>query len=152
MKSIIIALLAFGLFHSDGKLKIVSFEEFEEIIEAPSDGIRVYNFWATWCAPCIKEMPHFQTVSRSEGVELMFVSLDDGRKPDRVENFMEKRNITSPVVLLDDIDYNRWIGKVSDDWSGAIPATLFIDANGKRHFHEGEMSEQELKDFINKLK
>ncbi|WP_143959906.1 TlpA family protein disulfide reductase [Litoribacter populi] len=152
MKSIIIALLAFSLFQGDGKLKIVSFDEFEEIIEAPSDGIRVYNFWATWCAPCIKEMPHFQKVSKAEGVELMFVSLDDGRKPDRVESFMEKRKISSPVVLLDDIDYNRWIGKVSDDWSGAIPATLFIDAEGKRHFHEGEMSEQELKDFINKLK
>jgi thiol-disulfide isomerase/thioredoxin len=152
MKSAVIILLMFGFFQGDGKLRMVDFEEFEEMMESPADGIKVYNFWATWCAPCIKEMPHFQTVSKAEGVELMFVSLDDSRKVERVESFMEKRNITSPVVLLDDIDYNSWISKVSEDWSGAIPATLFVDSEGKRHFHEGEMSEEELKAFITKLK
>jgi len=134
------------------KMKIISFEEFEAMVEQPSDKIRIYNFWATWCAPCIKEMPHFQSISEEKDYELFFISLDDGRKPERVENFITKRNITAPVFLLDDIDYNRWIGKVDENWSGAIPATLFVDSAGNRYFHEGEMSEDELRNFTTKLK
>jgi len=134
-------------------LKIISYPEFEEMVAAPSSQLRIYNFWATWCAPCIKEMPHFEKVDAAEKeTSLYFISLDDGRKTERVTNFIEKRKIQSPVYLLDDVDYNKWIDKVHADWSGAIPATLFVDAKGNKHFHEGEMSEEELKAIINKLK
>ena len=135
------------------EMKIISYPEFEQMLSEPSEQIRIFNFWATWCAPCIKEMPHFEKVSQSDpGLKLSFISLDDGRKPERVSNFIEKRKISSPVYLLDDIDYNKWISKVHEDWSGAIPATLVIDAKGKKHFYEGEMSEEELLTIINKLK
>lgn len=131
---------------------IISYPQFEQMMNAPSENLRIYNFWATWCAPCIKEMPHFEKVAASEdALSLYFISLDDGRKPERVNNFIEKRKIQSPVLLLDDIDYNKWISKVHEDWSGAIPATLFIDSKGNKHFYEGEMSEDELKTIINKL-
>lgn len=133
--------------------EIISYEDFEEMVALPSDQIRIYNFWATWCAPCIKEMPHFEKVAlNNQDLSLHFISLDDGRKPERVDSFIEKRNIQSPVFLLDDIDYNTWISKVHEDWSGAIPATLFLDADGNKHFFEGEMSEEELMEIINKLK
>jgi len=149
-------LLVLSTAHMDqgsSNLKIISYPEFEEMVSAPSNQIRIYNFWATWCAPCIKEMPHFEKVDASDNsTSLFFISLDDGRKTDRVNNFIEKRKIKSPVYLLDDVDYNKWIDKVHPDWSGAIPATLFIDAQGTKHFHEGEMSEDELRDYINKLK
>ena len=135
------------------EMKIISYPEFEQMLSEPSEQIRIFNFWATWCAPCIKEMPHFEKVSQADpSLELSFISLDDGRKPERVSNFIEKRKISSPVYLLDDIDYNKWISKVHEDWSGAIPATLFIDAKGEKHFYEGEMSEEELLTIINKLK
>ena len=138
---------------SENNLKIISYPEFEEMVAAPSGQLRIYNFWATWCAPCIKEMPHFEKVDAADkDTSLFFISLDDGRKTERVTNFIEKRNIKSPVYLLDDVDYNKWIDKVHPDWSGAIPATLFVDAQGNKHFHEGEMSEDELKAIINKLK
>lgn len=138
---------------NDNDLKIISYPEFEEMVDTPSNQIKVYNFWATWCAPCIKEMPHFEKVNKDDqDIDLYFISLDDGRKTERVTNFINKRNIQAPVYLLDDIDYNKWISKVHDDWSGAIPATLFVDAKGNKHFYEGEMSEEELKSIINSLK
>lgn len=146
-------LLLFSSFEKENELKIISYPEFEEMVTTPSNQIRVYNFWATWCAPCIKEMPHFDKVNKEDKeVDLYFISLDDGRKTERVSSFIDKRNIQAPVYLLDDIDYNKWISKVHEDWSGAIPATLFIDADGKKHFHEGEISEEELKSIINSLK
>jgi len=134
-------------------LQVISYPEFEEMVATSSNQIRVYNFWATWCAPCIKEMPHFDKVNNEDkDIALYFISLDDGRKTERVTNFIDKRKIQAPVYLLDDIDYNKWISKVHADWSGAIPATLFVDAKGNKHFHEGEMSEEELISIINSLK
>ncbi|MEX2512612.1 MAG: TlpA disulfide reductase family protein [Cyclobacteriaceae bacterium] len=137
----------------ENNFRVISFNEFEEITDKPSEKLRIYNFWATWCAPCIKEMPDFEKINKElSEVELVFISMDDGRRPERVTSFMEKKGITSPVMLLDDIDFNSWIEKVNENWSGAIPATLFINPEGERHFHEGQLSEQELRELINQLK
>lgn len=137
----------------DISFKIIDFTEFETLMHQESDKIRVFNFWATWCAPCVKEMPYFQQVQAEDAdIDLVFISMDDGRKPDRVTDFMKKRNINSPVYLLNDVDYNKWIDKVSPEWSGAIPGTLFIKPNGERSFHEGEVSYEELKSIIEQLK
>ena len=138
---------------SKTEFAIIDFQEFEKMTMASSEKLRVYNFWATWCAPCVKEMPYFQQIQEEDqDIALIFISMDDGRKPERVTTFMERRKITSPVYLLNDVDYNKWIDKVSTDWSGAIPATLFIKADGSRFFHEGEVSYEELKAMIQKLK
>lgn len=159
MKVLILPLLVFlSTFllradRSEDNFKIISFPEFEELTQQNSEKIRIFNFWATWCAPCVKEMPYFQNVqAEDQSLELIFISMDDGRKPDRVTTFMEKRNVTAPVYLLNDVDYNKWIDKVDPSWSGAIPATLFIKPDGSRTFHEGEVSEEELKSMIQQLK
>ena len=133
--------------------KIISFQEFEQLAAEESERLRIFNFWATWCAPCIKEMPYFEQANRSDkDVELFFISIDDARRPERVTAFIERKAIESPVYLLNDVDFNSWIDKVSTDWTGAIPATLFIQANGSRHFHEGAMEESELLQRIDQLK
>lgn len=133
--------------------KIIKYPQLEELIAEKSDKLRVFNFWATWCAPCIKEMPHFEKINADDSdVELFFISMDDGRRPERVTTFIEKRNIIAPVYLLDDVDYNAWIDKINPQWSGAIPATLFVKADGSKHFHEGEVDEKELRFLIKKLK
>lgn len=136
-----------------GEFKIISFEELEAMTARESDKLRIYNFWATWCAPCIREMPYFEQVQQDDpSLELYFISLDDGRKPERVTQFIEKRNIQSPVYLLNDVDFNKWINKVDSTWSGAIPATLFIQPEGERYFHEGELDDAELQSLIKQLK
>ncbi len=135
-----------------GNFKIINFEEFEVVLNKDSEKLRIYNFWATWCAPCVKEMPYFEKASQEDdAIELVFISMDDGRNPERVTNFMAKGNIKSPIFLLVDVDYNKWIDKVNPEWSGAIPATMFIKPNGERHFHEGELEEPELKKLIEQL-
>ncbi|MEX2566283.1 MAG: TlpA disulfide reductase family protein [Cyclobacteriaceae bacterium] len=150
---ILFTFLFWGPQISNENFRIISFNEFEEIIDKPSEKLRIYNFWATWCAPCIKEMPDFEKINKElTDVDLVFISMDDGRRPERVTSFIEKKGIASPVLLLDDIDFNRWINKVNENWSGAIPATLFINSEGDRHFHEGQLSEQELRELINQLK
>lgn len=140
-------------YYSKASFEIITFEEFEEMMNTPSDKIRVFNFWATWCAPCVKEMPYFEKVAAEDAdIELIFISMDDGRKPERVTSFIEKRSVKAPVFLLNDVDYNKWIDKISPEWSGAIPASLFIKPNNEKVFHEGEVTESELKELISKLK
>lgn len=153
IKITLLVILLWGLSYSNENFRIISFDEFEKITNKPSDKLRIYNFWATWCAPCVKEMPDFEKVNMADPeVELVFISMDDGRKPERVTAFMDRKNIKAPVLLLDDVDFNSWIDKVSENWSGAIPATLFIQPNGKKHFHEGQLNEEELETLINQLK
>jgi thiol-disulfide isomerase/thioredoxin len=150
---ILLSFVISGMLNSNTPpLEIISFETFEQMTKKPSDKIRIYNFWATWCAPCVKEMPAFEKVSSEDSrVELLFISLDDGRRPERVSTFIEKRGVQSPVYLLNDVDFNSWINKVSQKWSGAIPATLFVKPNGERLFHEGELDESELRELISQL-
>ncbi|WP_209330070.1 TlpA family protein disulfide reductase [Lunatimonas salinarum] len=134
-------------------VQIISFEEFEQMAGRPSEKLVIYNFWATWCAPCVKEMPAFEKVNGDyPDVDLVFISLDDGRRPERVNSFIERRAIKAPVFLLSDVDFNSWIEKVSKDWSGAIPATLFVQSDGTRFFHEGELDESGLVNLISRLK
>jgi thiol-disulfide isomerase/thioredoxin len=134
-------------------LEVISYSTFEQMTQKFSDKIKIYNFWATWCAPCVKEMPAFEKVGTEDSdVELFFISLDDGRRPERVTSFIEKRAVKAPVFLLDEVDFNSWINKVSKKWSGAIPATLFVKPDGSRVFYEGELDEFELKELIKQLK
>ncbi|MCA6078583.1 TlpA family protein disulfide reductase [Fulvivirga sedimenti] len=127
--------------------RIVSFEEFEQRMNSSVKDITVINFWATWCAPCIKELPHFEEAfsQHKERMDLLLINLDFVEKIGKVNEFIVKKELTGDVLLLDEIDYNTWIDKVDTSWSGAIPATLLINRiSGERKFIEGEISASEL--------
>jgi len=127
------------------------FDEFEHHLHEKNDKIYVINFWATWCKPCVKELPYFEQIQaeyKDKNVEVILVSLDDIRKLEsKVIPFIEKNELQSTVILLDDADYNSWIDKVSPKWSGAIPVTLFYNKN-KREFYEQEFDYQELETIV----
>lgn len=139
----------------DQKIRVYDFDAFEHILNYKDDKIYIINFWATWCKPCIKEIPDFETISKKykdQNVEVILVSLDF---PEKIEShvipFMRKNALHLRVVLLDDTDSNTWIPKVSEIWSGAIPATI-IYSNKSRIFHEGSLTfdelEKKLKPFL----
>jgi len=88
----------------------------------------VVNFWATWCKPCVEELPAFDSLCRSDAdFKILLVSLDFKEDIDKkVKPFLEKHKISCECVLLDEINGNDYINLVSKDWSGAIPATLFV--------------------------
>ncbi|WP_333818537.1 TlpA family protein disulfide reductase [Ohtaekwangia sp.] len=118
-----------------------------------SGTIQIINFWATWCAPCVKELPLFEKLrSESTDVKVTLINLDFADKVKKVNTFLLKKNIQSEVLLLDEIDYNTWIDKVDKNWGGAIPATLIINPkNGKRKFVERELHEGELQKLIEEV-
>jgi thiol-disulfide isomerase/thioredoxin len=132
--------------------EVVKFDALKNIIEA-SQNIQVINFWATWCAPCVKELPYFEALySNNSNVSITLINLDFADKIDKVNTFITRKSIKSKVLLLDEIDYNAWIDKVDESWSGAIPATLIINpSNGKRKFVEASLQEGDLEKLIKEV-
>src|SRR5210317_554187 len=110
-------------------IPVYTFDELKPILERANDTLYVYNFWATWCGPCIKEMPHFEKVNEDYSdrkVKVVLVSLDFEEDIEtKLIPFIKERNIRSEVVNLGDPNANRWIPMVDPSWDGAIPATLF---------------------------
>jgi thiol-disulfide isomerase/thioredoxin len=118
-----------------------------------TDQPTIINFWATFCKPCIEEMPYFQEMAnkyRSKGVNLVFVSLDVKEAyPAKLKNFLNKRKINQPVAFLDETDADLFCPAVDEKWSGAIPATLFINnKKGYRKFFEDQLSKEQLEKHI----
>jgi thiol-disulfide isomerase/thioredoxin len=131
---------------------VYNFSELEPLLNKKDGKTYVVNFWATWCAPCVKELPYFEQLNaayQSKGVEVILVSLDFPKQyKKKLEPFIEQHKLASKVVALNDTDSNTWIPKVSEDWSGAIPATIIYNKD-KRHFYEQSFNYEELQTEVN---
>jgi len=112
------------------------FAHLEPLFRFSNDTTYVVNFWATWCKPCIQELPYFEQLhagAKNDKLKVVLVSLDFPKKLEStLVPFVQKRGLQSPVLVLLDGKYNDWIDKVSPDWSGAIPAT-YIYKGAKSH-------------------
>lgn len=113
----------------------------------------VINFWATWCKPCIQELPAFDSLTASNNTcKVLLVSLDFKEDIDKKVNpFLKKNQVMSDCVLLDEINGNDYINKISESWSGSIPATLFV-YKGKKIFVGKKMKLLEIEKYLADLK
>ena len=136
--------------------ELIKLSQLQTLIEEKSDQIKVINFWATWCAPCVKELPLFESLNQDRKdakVTLVSMDIDLDPNPEKVYKFVARKKIKSHVVILDERDPNSWINKIDKSWSGALPSTLFINTvTGKRKFVEREMHAGDLEKFIEEVK
>ena len=147
-------LSVFQVFSQTEKVRVIKFEDLQKQINTVSDTTLVIHFWATWCKPCIEELPNYEKLSQEfnkKKIRFVLVSMDFPKDlKDKVEPFIAKNNINSEVVLLDEPDYNAWIDEVDKDWSGTIPATLMVNLMmRKRIFFEGQANSDK---FLEQLK
>lgn len=142
-----------------GQVEKVSLPELERRLMLNKDSVLVVNFWATWCSPCIEELPLFDSLyqnaenykSEKRNVSVMLVSLDFASQLEsKVKPFVIKQRLKAPVILLDESDANVYINRMHRDWSGAIPATLLIrPSTGERKLIERKFeSYDDLKQSI----
>ncbi len=138
------------LLEATGKdVEALSFMEFQNLIKSnDKDKLYIYNFWATWCKPCVEEIPHFESLAMTypEKVKVIFVSLDNPAKiQEKVQPFVKEKGITSEVILLKNFG-DEQIAAINKDWDGAIPASLFVNhQKGVNDFRQQSFTAEELK-------
>lgn len=133
------------------KMKITDIEKF---IDSSADEVLVLSFWATFCKPCVAEIPSFISITnkyKSSHVKLLLVSLDlPSYYPAKISSFAKKHNLNTNIAWLNETNADYFCPKIDAQWSGSIPATLIVNTKtGYRKFFEEEIAanvfEKELK-------
>ncbi|GGG93163.1 hypothetical protein GCM10007415_30010 [Parapedobacter pyrenivorans] len=131
-----------SVFFSDG--------EGNRIDAANQEGKVVFvNFWATWCPPCIAEMPSIDKLYQQfkDNEQIVFVMVDVDNQYEKSKQFMDSKKLSLPVHVPSGDIPDHWLG-------GAIPTTLILDKQGQiatKHEGMADYSRPEVADFINKL-
>jgi thiol-disulfide isomerase/thioredoxin len=130
---------------------VVNLKEYQSAAIKPNDTLYVVNFWATWCKPCVHEMPYFEASNeklKGQKVKFIFVSMNSAKEEGLVKNFINEKNVKADVLLLNAGNPNNWIDAIDSSWSGAIPATIMYRHGKKALFYEGEFTQNQLDSVI----
>ena len=126
----------------------------EKYMSTTDEQVLVINFWATFCKPCVAEIPSFIKITnqyKSQNVKLLLVSLDlPSFYPAKIAAFAKKNAFNTSIVWLQETNADFFCPKIDKSWSGSIPATLILNTKtGYRKFFEEEIDaatfEKELK-------
>lgn len=150
MLILFVSLLSFQGF---AQIETITLEQLQaKTIQPGNDTLYIVNFWATWCGPCIAELPYFEQAAEDntvKKVKILLINLDFPSEKAKVTAFVAKKKLQNVVYLLDARDPNKWIDQIDSSWDGAIPATVFYKAGKKVFFHEGDFTQAELNKKIN---
>lgn len=150
---ILLVLLTINAFSQS--VEVIKLPDLLKKIDRNNDTVYMANFWATWCAPCVKELPEFERLNllyKKKKFRLILISLDFKKDIGRVISFVNKNNLASDVVLLDETKYHEWIDKIDSSWGGAIPATLILKGSEKiKKFQGNALDFYQLETLIKPL-
>ncbi len=153
-KIFIFLFLALSAASYSQNVKLINIDQLNERIKTGKDSTYVVNFWATWCAPCIKELPHFEKLGaeyKSDKLVVLLISVDFKSKlSSAVVPFVKRKNLRNEVFLLNESSPQEYIDRIDPSWSGSIPATLFIKGD-KKKFVESEFTYEQLLTEYKKL-
>lgn len=137
-------------------IKKVGFSELAPYLKINDDKVRIVNFWASWCNPCLEELPIFEQINNeyqqaNKPIEILLVNLNyEDEVSEKVLPLLKERNIKFPVVLFDDPNLEEQFTKINESWFGDLPATL-IYKNGKQLFLNNPLNLEQLKWYLKKL-
>lgn len=147
-------LVTFSFYNNVKAQDLITFKTYDELntyIKENNSKPLVVNFWATWCAPCVKELPYFEKLNQeNQNVKVILVSLDFEKQVEsKLIPFLKKKKIVSTSIYLADKDYNSWLPKIDKNWSGSIPATVIFNQDKKIFVEQDFSNYEELNTFVN---
>ncbi|HOY42380.1 MAG TPA: TlpA disulfide reductase family protein [Chitinophagales bacterium] len=144
----------FGVF-AQNEIKVVKIEDLKKVYVRPVDTTYVVNFFATWCGPCMMEMPvlnNFYKTHKNTNIQLIFVSLDNAGAYKKLPAKMKKLGVEAPVYLLNESSDYSWLPYIDKRWQGSIPATMIINTKKNvKAFFETPMDKGQLEFYLKKL-
>lgn len=137
----------------ENKPLILTFKELQTHLAKEKGKLVVVNFWATWCKPCVAELPHFERMNeayRDKNLKIILVSNDfTSEFETRLTPFVRQKKMKCEVVGLNESDPNKWINEIDPEWSGSLPFTIVYDKNGKKvAVHNGSLNYDELEKMV----
>lgn len=136
-------------------IPIIHLEELKNRYTQANDTTYIINFFATWCGPCIREMPvlnAFYEKNKDTKMQLIIVSLDQVGYAKKVAQKLSKLKVKAPTYLLQTNGSFDWLPSVDVRWQGSIPATLIIQNNKKvKALLETPLEEGQLEMYLQKL-
>lgn len=155
MRYLLIVLLFITRSGFSQQIPAVKMDDVVKIIDTSNVPL-VINFWATWCQPCIHEIPWFEKqveLYKNKKVRLILVSLDFPEDhPQKLKKFINKNKYRSEVLWLSETDADSFCPKIDQKWEGSIPATLFVNrSKNYRHFVGVQLKEEKFRAELEKM-
>ncbi len=133
-------------------------DQFRAVLEHHRGKVVVVNYWATWCIPCLQELPELDLLQEryaDRGLVVLAVSMDDPEKlEDRVRPFFAKRapGLVSYLASAGEDDSVEFVTSFDPEWPGALPTTMFFDRGGElTNIHLGRMLYAEFEEAVLEL-
>ena len=133
-------------------ISMIGVKDYQVLVKNSNGRVTLVNFWATWCTPCIRELPALARLREkfgNSGLNVILISANEPEERPEVFSLLRKKGITFTTYMKKSTDDATFMAAVDPAWSGALPATWIYGPGGKRlRVISGERTYEEWEEIV----